>query len=162
MTKYQDGETFVKNGRVLIYIKGERYKEYSCYLWEKFNGPIPEGYEVHHIDKNPLNNMIENLQLLSTFDHKHLHHFGKKMSEEARRKMSEAKKGKPSPFKGKTLSEEAKRKISESKKGQVPPNKGKAMTEEQKKKLSEIGKQQFASQEDRKKHSEIMKDYYRE
>jgi len=33
------------------------------YIWESHNGPIPEGYHIHHRDGNPLNNRLENLQL---------------------------------------------------------------------------------------------------
>ena len=39
---------------------------------------------------------------------------GEKMSEESKRKMSEAKNGKKNPFYGKTHSEKTKRKMSES------------------------------------------------
>lgn len=42
-------------------------------VWEAFNGPIPEGYEIHHIDRNPLNNHIPNLQLVSKDEHKEIH-----------------------------------------------------------------------------------------
>jgi hypothetical protein len=34
-------------------------------VWEKHNGPIPEGYEVDHQDHNTLNNKKENLVLLT-------------------------------------------------------------------------------------------------
>ena len=47
----------------------------------------------------------------------------KPFSEEHRRKISEAKKCKPSPFKGKKMSYESRRKLSESHKGH-PPTKG--------------------------------------
>lgn len=43
------------------------------YVWEFYNGPIPKGYHVHHIDHNPDNNEIENLQLLSEHEHLCLH-----------------------------------------------------------------------------------------
>ena len=61
--------------------------------------------------------------------------FGKHHSEETKKKMSDAHKGKPSPNKGKPMSEETKKKLSESHKGKSAPNKGKPMTEEQKKKM---------------------------
>ncbi len=34
-------------------------------VWEAFNGPIPEGKEVNHIDEDKLNNRLENLNLMS-------------------------------------------------------------------------------------------------
>lgn len=42
-------------------------------IWKAYNGPIPEGYHVHHKDGNPLNNTIENLELLKGFEHLSLH-----------------------------------------------------------------------------------------
>ena len=62
---------------------------------------------------------------------------GRKHSEEARRKISEAGKGRVPWNKGKTLSEETRRKISEAGKGRVPWNKGKTLSEETRRKLSE-------------------------
>lgn len=35
------------------------------FVYEYFNGPIPEGLEVDHIDGDRLNNRLDNLQLLS-------------------------------------------------------------------------------------------------
>ena len=52
------------------------------------------------------------------------HNFGKSMSEEQKKKLSDAHKGKPSNRKGTHHTEETKRKISESKKGTVAWNKG--------------------------------------
>lgn len=43
-------------------------------VWEVVNGPIPEGYEIHHIDKDRRNNSISNLELIEKSKHKH-HHF---------------------------------------------------------------------------------------
>ena len=54
-------------------------------------------------------------------------------SEEAKRKMSEA-------MKGRKFSEEHKRKISKARKGQIPWNKGKYLSEETKRKMSEAAK----------------------
>ena len=43
------------------------------YVWETERGPIPEGYHVHHIDHNPDNNEIENLQLIPKSEHLKYH-----------------------------------------------------------------------------------------
>lgn len=42
-------------------------------VWEEHNGPIPEGYEVHHRDENKRHNKIENLELLTSLEHKRIH-----------------------------------------------------------------------------------------
>lgn len=34
-------------------------------VWEAFNGPVPEGYEINHKDENKSNNTLENLELLT-------------------------------------------------------------------------------------------------
>ena len=43
------------------------------YIWEKYNGKIPKGYEVHHKDKNRINYDINNLELIETELHHRLH-----------------------------------------------------------------------------------------
>ena len=93
-------------------------------------------------------------------------------SEEARRKMSEANKGKPAHNKGvpmseeqkkklseskKNISDEIRKKISEAKKGKPASNKGKPMSEEQKRKLSEANKGKKLSDETKRKMSEAHK-----
>ena len=57
------------------------------------------------------------LKFVTKAEHNRLHKKGKHPSEESRKKMSEAKKGKSSPRKGVTLSDETKRKLSEARKG---------------------------------------------
>ncbi len=43
-------------------------------VWEYFNGPIPEGLVVDHIDGDKLNNNIDNLQLLTHGDNTRKHY----------------------------------------------------------------------------------------
>lgn len=43
------------------------------YVWEFYNGKIPVGYEVHHIDHNVDNNDISNLKLLTRAEHQRIH-----------------------------------------------------------------------------------------
>lgn len=89
--------------------------------------------------------------------HKEKHH-----SEEWKRNMSEAMKGKPQPWnkgriswnKGKHHSEKSKKKMSESHKGHVAWNKGKhfgPLSEETKKKISEVLKGKCHSEETKEK-----------
>lgn len=53
------------NGYIRI---GYQYKIYAAHnlIWILFNGSIPDGYEVDHIDNNRSNNCIDNLRLLTT------------------------------------------------------------------------------------------------
>ena len=79
-------------------------------------------YVIHHIDENKMNNSLSNLVYLTPSEHNRIHKkgnknmFGKHLSEDAKRKMSEANKGNKNMF-GKHHSEDAKRKMSEARKG---------------------------------------------
>ncbi len=72
---------------------------------------------VHHKDKNPSNNNIENLQIVSSLEHGRIHHLGntytlgRKHTKEAKLKISKG-------LLGRTFSEETKQKIRNSNKGQ--------------------------------------------
>lgn len=57
-------------------------KEYWLHrwLWERYKGPIPPGYVVHHKDENKLNFAIENLELLSISTHRKLHMKGNQLA----------------------------------------------------------------------------------
>ena len=43
-------------------------------VWEYHHGPIPPGWDVHHIDEDKSNNDIDNLECLPKADHTRLHH----------------------------------------------------------------------------------------
>ena len=42
-------------------------------VWEHHNGPIPDGWDVHHIDRDRTNNSITNLMCLPKDEHTKLH-----------------------------------------------------------------------------------------
>lgn len=48
--------------------KSNNYKQKKNFIWEQVNGKVPDGYIVRHRDKNPFNNEIENLYLISKAD----------------------------------------------------------------------------------------------
>ena len=52
---------------------GKSIKRLHVAVWEKYNGPVPKGFQIHHIDHDPNNNEIENLQLMSRSDHLSYH-----------------------------------------------------------------------------------------
>ena len=53
-----------------------RYRAYMFIhrrVFEYYHGEIPAGYEIHHIDGNPANNDISNLQMLTKDEHTRTH-----------------------------------------------------------------------------------------
>ena len=79
------------------------------------------------------------LIFLTPEEHKRLHMKGVTRSEETRRKLSEAKKGRTSNRKGVTLSADTRKKMSES-------HKGHTLSEETRRKISEANKRRWAAQ----------------
>ena len=125
-TKIRDGRQYFKSHKLY------EWQVHTHYGWK-------QGMDIHHLDENKMNNSLENLVYLTHSEHAKIHSNGKILSEETKRKMSEAKKGKKHPLYGKQLSEETKRKMSEAKKG----NKnmlGKHHTEETKQKIGNSSK----------------------
>lgn len=49
-------------------------------IWRDYHGSIPVGWHIHHIDGDPDNNHIDNLECLPPFDH--LSHHGTNLSDE--------------------------------------------------------------------------------
>ena len=157
------------------------YKQYcKCYEkienYEKAKADGFKGWQCHHrlethfasgerrpvdITKEELialgmyyHRPAEELIFLRRVEHVTLHHKGKQLTEEHKRKISETKKGKPK-------SEEHKRKMSEARKGKRlgrdNPFYGKTHSEESKKKMSEAKKGKQLTEETKKKLSEARK-----
>ena len=74
-----DGIRFYRDGRGywlskhMLYNGRTRPVRLHVYVWEKHNGAIPKGYHVHHKDKNPDNNELENLELIEKHEHLSMH-----------------------------------------------------------------------------------------
>ena len=45
----------------------------SRWIWESINGPIPEGHDVHHKDRDHSNNDPSNLECMPELDHHNIH-----------------------------------------------------------------------------------------
>lgn len=80
VVKHNYGGTALKKGKILKQHishrtrcqiglcgnNGERkYPLVSRLVYQTFIGPIPEGLQVNHIDENPLNNRVDNLNLMT-------------------------------------------------------------------------------------------------
>lgn len=90
------------NGRMLIQLTCGDYRgAFSVHriVWESFNGPIPEGMQINHIDENPLNNHLENLNLMSPEENMNWGTRGKRAGE----KISKSRTGKRYPNGGKPV-----------------------------------------------------------
>ncbi len=81
----EKGRPYYKSSSLKLQ-RGERSPIYlHRYIYEKYHGPIPEGYDVHHKDGNPYNNSCDNLELLQRHDHRCFH--SANLSEERRSAM---------------------------------------------------------------------------
>lgn len=56
-----------KNYSVVCLSRNGKEKQFQIHrlVWSTFNGSIPEGYEINHIDERPWNNAVWNLSLMT-------------------------------------------------------------------------------------------------
>ena len=75
MAKYQkfNGVYFYEEKERGYYRNSKLKDRMHRYVWRFYNGEIPEGYHVHHIDGNKGNNDIKNLELIYGSDHLSMH-----------------------------------------------------------------------------------------
>lgn len=77
-----------------VYVGNRKSMDLHRFLMQQHIGRKLRTYEhVHHKDDNPLNNSIDNLEILTQSQHMSLHHKGKTISEEQRKTCSENNKG---------------------------------------------------------------------
>jgi len=124
----EDGTIVDLNGNVQelsIYRGRSHFKSIAVHkiqMWTNYGYRDTKIWDIHHLDKNPLNNSLSNLVYLTKNEHISLHMKRKHLSEETRKKISEHN---ARWFKGKHLSEETKQKMSKSQKGKNTWTKGK-------------------------------------
>lgn len=80
-----DGLRFVRDDKTGYYLNNKTHKRLHRYVWEKYNGEIPKGCDIHHIDHDKSNNDISNLRMICKPDHMKLH--GSELSDEQRERM---------------------------------------------------------------------------
>ncbi len=68
--KFKTGKHIDLKGYVRVWIRSlQVYKKEHLLVWEENFGKIPNGYIVHHIDGDKINNKISNLQCMSKIEH---------------------------------------------------------------------------------------------
>ena len=60
---YSDRRYFKRTGPVYLHRA----------IWEFHYGPIPDGYEIHHVDSNTGNNVLSNLRMMTVEEHRQYH-----------------------------------------------------------------------------------------
>ena len=72
-----DNISFTKDEKTGYYLSSKRIngqrKRLHVYIWEKHNGKIPKGAQVHHIDGNKASTDINNMELLLASEHMQRH-----------------------------------------------------------------------------------------
>ncbi len=53
--------------------RGRYCPEHHLVWWQNTGEVVPPGYEIHHKDKNKQHNVFDNLELLSSEEHRKLH-----------------------------------------------------------------------------------------
>ena len=67
------GTINAKGYRRIWDVREKRYRMEHVVVWERANGPVPVGHDVHHWNGDKLDNRIDNLELLSKLAHKREH-----------------------------------------------------------------------------------------
>jgi len=80
LTFYRYPSALIRERRVYFRAPSQHRARGVGYLhqevWKAAHGPIPEGYHIHHIDHDPLNNALENLAAVPAAEHQTHHHAG--------------------------------------------------------------------------------------
>lgn len=84
--QYFDGLRFTCDESTGYYLNSTLHIRMHRYVWEFYHGPIPDGYEIHHIDHNKGNNDITNLELLKSSVHRAMHAYEMVHADEERTK----------------------------------------------------------------------------
>lgn len=83
---YFDGFKFRRDPKTGYYLSTKKVPQFGrrirlhVYVWTKYNGPIPDGYQVHHKDQDKSHNEIDNLAMLEKHNHAKWH--GSHLTEE--------------------------------------------------------------------------------
>lgn len=66
---YFDGETWYYNKRAGYHYNRDGFLMHRA-VWIKANGPIPDGHEIHHVNRCRWDSRLANLEMLTIRDHR--------------------------------------------------------------------------------------------
>jgi len=120
---YHTQEKKTRRWRVYIVIEGKRVYLHR-YIANKYMKPIGFNDLVHHKDGDPLNNIVDNLEIVTRAEHIRIHKpvLGYKFTEEQKVKLSKSHKGQKAWNKGKKgfkHSKQSKANMSKAQQGRV-------------------------------------------
>lgn len=67
------GSTRVSNGHTQIKCEDGKWRYRGRVVWAEANGPIPRGRLIHHINEDPHDDCLENLQMVTVAEHMRIH-----------------------------------------------------------------------------------------
>lgn len=71
--QFFDGKKFTLRGHGYYELTTGDRKLMHRYVWEHYNGAIPENHDIHHINEQKWDNRIENLECLPKSEHTRLY-----------------------------------------------------------------------------------------
>lgn len=67
-------ERIVKDGRVQVKCEDGKWRYRSRLMWQAAYGPISSEQIVHHVNSNPMDDRLDNFQLVTRAEHMRIHH----------------------------------------------------------------------------------------
>lgn len=152
--KHMSGDVWGEYGRLWIKHNTGRQR-YHRYIMEKYLGrKLLPNEIVHHKDGDKMNNDLDNLKIMSQSKHMSLHQTGNHNKRNCKPNTKETNEKIRLGNLGLKRSEQTRQNISKAKAGTK-------YSDEHKKNMSVAHKKRYTNIEERKKHSDTMKEWWR-
>lgn len=72
------GSTRIGNRHIQIKCADGKWRYRARVVWESANGPIPDGFHIHHVNHDAFDDRLENLVLVTRSEHGKIHTSGRR------------------------------------------------------------------------------------